>query len=153
MPSTSPTQFVLDTIVDALQSEPTFNVVRIWRNDQTMTSNTLVYPYVTTVQYNNEAENGASDPLTRASVEIICSAIVENDTTGSGKSQELAGLIAARVKKAIESYDINTLPANVDQYFTTSIVAMFVDGHVGNFNINDNRIQLGVACTVLYTLL
>lgn len=152
MPSTSPTQFVLDTVVAALQTETTFSIVRIWRNDQQASNKTLVYPYVSMVTYNNDAENGNSDPLCRANVEIMCSANVESDTLGSGKSQEQASLIAARVKYRLETYNVNALPANVDAYFTTNIVAMIVDGHVGNFNINDNKIQLGVACTVWYTI-
>lgn len=150
MPSSSPTQYVLDTIVDALSTEPSFNVVRIWRSDASDPTRVTVYPYLGPVTYTTELEDYAQTGYSRAVVEILCSTLVESDPMGVGKTQEKTGLIAMLVKHALETYDYAALGSNQDQYYTTRIMGIVVDGHIGNFNVNDNRLQIGVAATAVF---
>lgn len=151
MASSSPMQFIIDTVVTALEAEPLFNVVRIWRADANESTRVTIYPYISTVQYNNMDETGYNSGYARAAVEIMCSALVSSDAYGMGTSTELAGQIAMRVKHALESFDLDEYDDNVDEFYRTRIAVMTVDGHLGNYNIGDNRLQLGVAATVIFT--
>ena len=150
MSSSSPNQFVLDTIITALQTEPQFNVIRVWKADAYESTRITCYPYISSVQYRNEMENNTSSGYSIANVEIICQCIIESDPSGSGIAQERASMIAMLAKHAIESFDLDSLDANTDMYFTTKIVAMTVDGNTGTFNVNDNRIQLGISSTIWF---
>jgi hypothetical protein len=150
--ASSSSQFILDTIISALEAESSFNVVRIWRNDSSDPNRANVYPYVGAIQYTNEQEDLSFSGYCRAQVEILCSSIVESDPSGLGKSQEKAGLLATQVKHALESFDLENHPENVDLYYRTRILGIIVDGHIGNFNIGDNRIQIGIAVTVIFTM-
>lgn len=152
MPSSSPMQFIVDTVVSALQAEPTFNVVRIWRADAYESMRTTVYPYVSTMQYSNSDESSYNTGYARAAVEIMCNALVPADLQGAGRSTEVVGDIAMRVKYALESFDCDAHAANQDVYYRTRIISIIVDGHVGNYNIGDNRVQLGVAATVYFSI-
>jgi hypothetical protein len=104
------------------------------------------------MQYDADAENGLGLGLGRALVEVMCNAMVESDPSEQGIATERAGDIAARVKYAIESYDLGEISGNTDTRFATQIVAMHCDGHVGNFNIGSNKVQMGVALTVTYLI-
>ena len=152
MASSSPMQFILDTVVSALESEPTFNVVRIWRADAYESSRITVYPYISTIQYTNTDESGYNGGYARAALEVMCHAIVPADMQGSGRSSEVVGDIAMKVKHALESFDCDSLKPNVDIYYRTKIAMMIVDGHIGNYNVGDNRVQLGVAATIFFGL-
>lgn len=150
MASSSPVQFLLDTVVDALQSEPEFSVIRVWKSDAYESSRVTVYPYIASVVYANDLEDASATGLSTANVEVVCQCIVESDPSGLGIAQERASMIAMLVKHALESYDLETLESNQDLYYTTNIIGMTVDGNTGTFNVNDNRIQLGVACTIYF---
>jgi hypothetical protein len=148
----SPMQYVMDTIVDALSSDPELSVRRIWRPDAYESTRVLCYPYISQMQYDADAENGLGLGLGRALVEVMCNAMVESDPSEQGIATERAGDIAARVKYAIESYDLGEISGNTDTRFATQIVAMHCDGHVGNFNIGSNKVQMGIALTVTYLI-
>lgn len=152
MASSSPMQFILDTVIQALQAEPSFNVVRIWRADAYESNRITVYPYISTIQYTNMDESGYNSGYARAALEVMCSALVPADVQGAGKSSEVVGDIAMKVKHALESFNCDTHPSNVDVYYTTRIAMMMVDGHIGNYNVGDNRVQLGVAATIYFGL-
>lgn len=148
----SPMQYVMDTIVDALSTDPELSVRRIWRPDAYESTRVLCYPYISQMQYDADAENGLGLGLGRALVEVMCNAMVESDPSEQGIATERAGDIAARVKYAIESYDLGEISGNTDTRFATQIVAMHCDGHVGNFNIGSNKVQMGIALTVTYLI-
>lgn len=147
----SPMQCVVDTIVDALSSDPELSVRRIWRPDAYESTRVLCYPYISQMQYDSDAENGMGLGLGRALVEVMCNAMVESDPSEQGIATERAGDIAARIKYAIETYDVSN-SYNEDSRFATQIVNMFCDGHVGNFNIGSNKVQMGIALTVTYLI-
>lgn len=147
----SPMQYVVDTIVDALSSDPELSVRRIWRPDAYESTRVLCYPYISQMQYDSDAENGMSLGLGRALVEVMCNAMVESDPSEQGIATERAGDIAARIKYAIETYDVSN-SYNEDSRFATQIVNMFCDGHVGNFNVGSNKVQMGIALTVSYLI-
>ena len=147
----SPMQYVIDTIVDALSSDPELSVRRIWRPDAYESTRVLCYPYISQMQYDSDAENGMSLGLGRALVEVMCNAMVESDPSEQGIATERAGDIAARIKYAIETYDVSN-SYNEDSRFATQIVNMFCDGHVGNFNVGSNKVQMGIALTVTYLI-
>lgn len=147
----SPMQYVVDTIVDALSSDPELSVRRIWRPDAYESTRVLCYPYISQMQYDSDAENGMGLGLGRALVEVMCNAMVESDPSEQGIATERAGDIAARIKYAIETYDVSN-SYNEDSRFATQIVNMFCDGHVGNFNIGSNKVQMGIALTVTYLI-
>ena len=147
----SPMQYVIDTIVDALSSDPELSVRRIWRPDAYESTRVLCYPYISQMQYDSDAENGMGLGLGRALVEVMCNAMVESDPSEQGIATERAGDIAARVKYAIETHDLSE-SYNRDSRFETQIIAMFCDGHVGNFNIGSNKVQMGIALTVTYLI-
>lgn len=147
----SPMQYVVDTIVDALSSDPELSVRRIWRPDAYESTRVLCYPYISQMQYDSDAENGMGLGLGRALVEVMCNAMVESDPSEQGIATERAGDIAARIKYAIETYDV-TNSYNEDSRFATQIVNMFCDGHVGNFNVGSNKVQMGIALTVTYLI-
>lgn len=148
----SPMQYVMDTIVDALSTDPELSVRRIWRADAYESTRVLCYPYISQMQYDADAENGLGLGLGRALIEVMCNAMVESDPSEQGIATERAGDIAARVKYAIESYDLGEISGNTDTRFATQIVAMHCDGHVGNFNIGSNKVQMGIALTVTYLI-
>ena len=150
MPSTSPLTYIVDTLVEALQADPDLTVRRIWRPDAYESNTIICYPYVQTMQYDTDSENGTSLGRGQASVEIMCNALIESDTMGTGAATEKAGEIAARVKNALESFDIDALATNNDQFFSTRIYTIAVDGHIGNFNIGSNKVQMGIAATVYF---
>ena len=147
----SPMQYVIDTIVDALSSDPELSVRRIWRPDAYESTRVLCYPYISQMQYDSDAENGMGLGLGRALVEVMCNAMVESDPSEQGIATERAGDIAARIKYAIETYDVSN-SYNEDSRFATQIVNMFCDGHVGNFNVGSNKVQMGIALTVTYLI-
>lgn len=147
----SPMQYVVDTIVDALSSDPELSVRRIWRPDAYESTRVLCYPYISQMQYDSDAENGMGLGLGRALVEVMCNAMVESDPSEQGIATERAGDIAARIKYAIETYDVSN-SYNEDSRFATQIVNMFCDGHVGNFNVGSNKVQMGIALTVTYLI-
>ena len=147
----SPMQYVIDTIVDALSSDPELSVRRIWRPDAYESTRVLCYPYISQMQYDSDAENGMGLGLGRALVEVMCNAMVESDPSEQGIATERAGDIAARIKYAIETHDLSN-SYNEDSRFVTQIVNMFCDGHVGNFNIGSNKVQMGIALTVTYLI-
>ena len=147
----SPMQYVVDTIVDALSSDPELSVRRIWRPDAYESTRVLCYPYISQMQYDSDAENGMGLGLGRALVEVMCNAMVESDPSEQGIATERAGDIAARIKYAIETHDLSN-SYNEDSRFVTQIVNMFCDGHVGNFNIGSNKVQMGIALTVTYLI-
>ena len=147
----SPMQYVIDTIVDALSSDPELSVRRIWRPDAYESTRVLCYPYISQMQYDSDAENGMGLGLGRALVEVMCNAMVESDPSEQGIATERAGDIAARIKYAIETYDVSS-SYNEDSRFATQIVNMFCDGHVGNFNVGSNKVQMGIALTITYLI-
>lgn len=147
----SPMQYVVDTIVDALSSDPELSVRRIWRPDAYESTRVLCYPYISQMQYDSDAENGMGLGLGRALVEVMCNAMVESDPSEQGIATERAGDIAARIKYAIETHDLSN-SYNEDSRFVTQIVNMFCDGHVGNFNVGSNKVQMGIALTVTYLI-
>ena len=147
----SPMQYVVDTIVDALSSDPELSVRRIWRPDAYESTRVLCYPYISQMQYDSDAENGMGLGLGRALVEVMCNAMVESDPSEQGIATERAGDIAARIKYAIETYDVSN-SYNEDSRFATQIINMFCDGHVGNFNVGSNKVQMGIALTVTYLI-
>lgn len=147
----SPMQYVIDTIVDALSSDPELSVRRIWRPDAYESTRVLCYPYISQMQYDSDAENGLGLGLGRALVEVMCNAMVESDPSEQGIATERAGDIAARIKYAIETYDVSN-SYNEDSRFATQIVNMFCDGHVGNFNVGSNKVQMGIALTITYLI-
>lgn len=147
----SPMQYVVDTIVDALSSDAELSVRRIWRPDAYESTRVLCYPYISQMQYDSDAENGMGLGLGRALVEVMCNAMVESDPSEQGIATERAGDIAARIKYAIETYDVSN-SYNEDSRFATQIVNMFCDGHVGNFNVGSNKVQMGIALTVTYLI-
>lgn len=147
----SPMQYVIDTIVDALSSDPELSVRRIWRPDAYESTRVLCYPYISQMQYDSDAENGMGLGLGRALVEVMCNAMVESDPSEQGIATERAGDIAARIKYAIETHDLSN-SYNEDSRFATQIVNMFCDGHVGNFNVGSNKVQMGIALTVTYLI-
>lgn len=147
----SPMQYVIDTIVDALSSDPELSVRRIWRPDAYESTRVLCYPYISQMQYDSDAENGMGLGLGRALVEVMCNAMVESDPSEQGIATERAGDIAARIKYAIETHDLSD-SYNEDARFVTQIVNMFCDGHVGNFNVGSNKVQMGIALTVTYLI-
>ena len=147
----SPMQYVIDTIVDALSTDPELSVRRIWRPDAYESTRVLCYPYISQMQYDSDAENGMGLGLGRALVEVMCNAMVESDPSEQGIATERAGDIAARIKYAIETHDLSQ-SYNEDSRFVTQIVSMFCDGHVGNFNIGSNKVQMGIALTVTYLI-
>lgn len=147
----SPMQYVIDTIVDALSADPELSVRRIWRPDAYESTRVLCYPYISQMQYDSDAENGMGLGLGRALVEVMCNAMVESDPSEQGIATERAGDIAARIKYAIETHDLSN-SYNEDSRFATQIVNMFCDGHVGNFNVGSNKVQMGIALTVTYLI-
>ena len=147
----SPMQYVIDTIVDALSTDPELSVRRIWRPDAYESTRVLCYPYISQMQYDSDAENGMGLGLGRALVEVMCNAMVESDPSEQGIATERAGDIAARIKYAIETHDLSN-SYNEDSRFVTQIVNMFCDGHVGNFNVGSNKVQMGIALTVTYLI-
>lgn len=150
--ASNPMQYVIDTVIDALTQDEELSVRRVWRPDAYESTRVLCYPYISQMQYDADAENGLGLGLGRALVEVMCNAMVESDPSEQGIATERAGDIAARVKYAVESYDLAAIAGNTDARFATQIVAMHCDGHVGNFNIGSNKVQMGVALTVTYLI-
>lgn len=149
--ASNPMQYVIDTVIDALTADPELSVRRVWRPDAYESTRVLCYPYISQMQYDSDAENGMGLGLGRALVEVMCNAMVESDPSEQGIATERAGDIAARIKYAIETHDLSD-SYNEDARFVTQIVNMFCDGHVGNFNIGSNKVQMGIALTVTYLI-
>lgn len=149
--ASNPMQYVIDTVIDALTEDAELSVRRIWRPDAYESTRVLCYPYISQMQYDSDAENGMGLGLGRALVEVMCNAMVESDPSEQGIATERAGDIAARIKYAIETYDVSN-SYNEDSRFATQIISMFCDGHVGNFNIGSNKVQMGIALTVTYLI-
>lgn len=149
--ATNPMMHILDTVIEALQSDPELSVRRIWRPDAYESTRVLCYPYISQMQYDADAENGMSLGLGRALVEVMCNAMVESDPSEQGIATEKAGDIAARIKYAIETHDLSQ-SYNEDPRFQTQIINMFCDGHVGNFNVGSNKVQMGIALTITYLI-
>jgi len=144
-------QYVIDTVIDALTQDEELSVRRVWRPDAYESARVLCYPYISQMQYDADAENGLGLGLGRALVEVMCNAMVESDPSEQGIATERAGDIAARIKYAIETHDLSD-SYNEDARFVTQIVNMFCDGHVGNFNVGSNKVQMGIALTVTYLI-
>lgn len=149
--ASNPMQYVIDTVIDALTADPELSVRRVWRPDAYESARVLCYPYISQMQYDSDAENGMGLGLGRALIEVMCNAMVESDPSEQGIATERAGDIAARIKYAIETHDLSD-SYNEDARFVTQIVTMFCDGHVGNFNIGSNKVQMGIALTVTYLI-
>jgi len=149
--ASNPMQYVIDTVIDALTADPELSVRRVWRPDAYESARVLCYPYISQMQYDADAENGMGLGLGRALIEVMCNAMVESDPSEQGIATERAGDIAARIKYAIETHDLSD-SYNEDARFVTQIVTMFCDGHVGNFNIGSNKVQMGIALTVTYLI-
>lgn len=151
MPSTSPMQFVVDTLVDLLDDETTFSVVRVWNQDAYNPSKTTVYPYVNGITYLYDTENGTATGEGIASCEILCNAQTESDASGSGITTAKAGVIAQKIKKLFDDKDCETIAVNNDGVYKVRINAMSVDAHVGHMDIGKGRVQIGFAVTVSIT--
>lgn len=150
--ATSAQMYIVDCMIDALQSDGSLTPRRIWRPDAYESGTSICYPYVSSMQYDSDAESGQSLGLGRASVEIMCNAMVESDPSEQGIATERAGEIATAVKYALESYDLDALTSNDDGRFICNIVNIHVDGNVGNFNIGSNKVQMGIAATVTFVI-
>jgi hypothetical protein len=150
--ATNSMQYIVDTIIDALNSDGNLTPRRIWRPDAYESKTTICYPYISQMQYDTDAETGLSLGLGRALVEIMCNAMIEADPSELGIANERAGDIASRIKYALETYDLDAIGSNNDGRFYTAITSMHVDGNVGEFNTGSNKIQMGIAVTVTFVI-
>lgn len=148
--ATSVTSFIVDTLVDVLDADTTLELVRVWvpTRPPTTATNTVVYPYVNSIAYESPYENGRMTVTGTAQCEIMCRQQVATDPQLTGSNTIAAGLIARKIHKLIYDCDPESIATNNDTVFSTRITGIVLDGHVGHFDNNDGKIQMGLAVTV-----
>lgn len=151
MPSTSPMQFIVDSLVTVLTADTTLSVERVWNGSASSLSKTVCYPYVNGVGYEYDMESGASNGRGTASCEILCDAVCDADAAKTGKSTAVAGLIGLKLKKLFDDKDWDTVARNDDGTYYTKIHAANIDAHVGHMDIGKGRVQMGFAVTVHFS--
>lgn len=148
--ATSVTSYIVDTLVDVLDADTTLELARVWvpTKPPATDGNTVVYPYVNNVSYESPFENGSTTLTGMAQCEIMCRQNVASDPQLTGANTIAAGLIARKIHKLIYDCDPESIAVNNDTIFKSRITAIVLDGHVGHFDNNDGKIQMGLAVTV-----
>lgn len=154
MASANHVAFVVDTLIDILDADTSWQVTRVFKGDSNLdTSKGTLYPYVQQVSFGEGMENGANDGMGEASCEIMYAAKVANDTTGAGTATIALGTAAKKIMGLLLNTDVEGIAVNNDGTFKTRITAIVIDGHVGSFDNNDAKVRLGVALTVHFLLM
>lgn len=153
MPSNNHVAFIVDTLIDILDADTSWQVVRVFKGDSSAdTSKGTIYPYVQGVSFGDGMENGANDGMGEASCEIMYSAKVANDTGGAGLATIALGDATKKIMGLLLGADVEGIAVNNDGTFKTRITAIVIDGHVGSFDNNDAKVRLGIALTVHFLL-
>ena len=151
--ATSTLAHIVDTLVDLLDNDTTWQVVRVFAPTKAGTSTKpTLYPYVVSISYPSGYENGKNDGYGTAACEIIATAKVANDASGAGLGTIETGRIAKEVMRRLLDADVESIARNDDGVFYTRIIGINVDGHVGAFDNNDGVVQFGLACTVIFNI-
>lgn len=150
MPSLNKISYLLDTVVTALTTEPTFKVQRVLNKSVSPTSTrTIVFPFVVSLTGGTMLESGRQ-------VDGVCTiriwtdvAVPSEGATPTGKSFEAYSSTIAKIEKAIRTIQPSIYEHHVDGTSTIihNINVTLVGGHVDN---GDNKIEADCDVTISY---
>ena len=111
--ATSTLAHIVDTLVDLLDNDTTWQVVRVFAPTRAGTSTKpTLYPYVVSISYPSGYENGKNDGYGTAACEIIATAKVANDASGAGLGTIETGRIAKEVMRRLLDADVESIARN-----------------------------------------
>lgn len=146
----SPMAAVRKAIATILEADPELSVVNVFSDELFMGNKTVCYPYVSAITYDTTDEARRGSGYGTADVDILCNATCERDPGRKGIKSDTAADIVSRIKYRLETFDLNTLGTYSDGRYSTVIVAIAVDGNVGDFDDGSGKIRTAVSTTVIF---
>jgi len=148
--SASPMAAIRNAVASILEADPELMVAYVFSEDMFVSGKTVCYPYVASMAYDTSDEARRGTGMGTAEVDIFCNAVCNQDPAKNGIKTEAAADIVSRIKYRLETYDVNELEVSNDGRYNTHILAIAVDGNVGDFDDGSGKIRIGVSVTVVF---
>ena len=146
----SPMAAIRNAVATILESDPQLMVTQVFNDDMFVGGKAVCYPYVASMSYDTSDEARRGTGLGTAEVDIFCNAVCNQDPAKKGVKTEAAADIISRIKYRLETYDVNKLEVSNDGRYNTHILAIAVDGNVGDFDDGSGKIRIGVSVSVVF---
>lgn len=150
MASANRNAYILKTVQDALATETTFDVRKVWVNHTVPSGKAIVYPFIASTTFDAVMENGVVEEG-RASVIIWSDLKAEAEgTTPTGKSFIQYADCIAKIETCIAALTLPRGEAHTGNVWRTDIVNVVVNGAGGHVANNDTTINADVQITVYF---
>lgn len=146
----SPMAAIRNAVATILESDAGLMVTNVFSEDMFVGGKAVCYPYVASMTYDVTDEARRGTGMGTAEVDIFCNALTNSDPAKRGVKTELAADIVSRIKYRLETYDLSTLDVSNDGRYRTHILAIAVDGNVGDFDDGSGKIRIGVSVSVVF---
>lgn len=148
----SPMAAIREAVCSILEADPQIVVTRVFSNDMFVGGKSVAYPYVASMTYDVTDEAARGSGMGTAEVDILVNASCETDPAKQGIKTIVAAEVISRIKYRLETYNLSTLETNDDTRYRTHILAIAVDGNVGDFDDGSGKIRIGISTTVIFGL-
>lgn len=146
----SPMAAIRNAVATILEADPELMVTYVFNEDMFVGGKAVCYPYVASMAYDVSDEARRGSGMGTAEVDIFCNAVCNQDPAKKGVKTEAAADIISRIKYRLETYDVNKLEVSNDGRYNTHILAIAVNGNVGDFDDGSGKIRIGVSVSVVF---
>ena len=150
--ASSVTRHIAEVLRSALATETSFTVPAVWRNGAYDGDKARVYPYVLNVTYNTSYESITMTGQGVATCGILANVKASSDPSGTGASEEAAGIVIRKVHKALYDHNHEANATNDDGVFLARVLGWTLDSHDGHFDNGDAKADIGFTMTVHFTI-